>query len=223
MSKITNAVLIDIRKELFRHLQTLSFKFFDSLPVGKILSRIVGAVNALQNLLNNSIVNLIPHIFTVILVSIMMLLLSPMLTLFCFLVIPILFGVMIFIEAKAHKLWKLNRSNRSAFIGYTHGDSFMVAVKVQDFFWPTVDLCRGMGICAIFLSWFFLVQQGIHTLMEGRTSIVIAHRLSTIRDCDKIFVLSHGKIVEHGTHQELLAKDGYYHKLYNAQYKFLDI
>lgn len=496
MSKITNSVLIDIRKELFGHLQTLSFKFFDSLPVGKILSRIVGDVNALQNLLNNSIVNLIPNIFTVILVAIMMFLLSPMLTLICFLVMPLLFGAMILIEVKAHKLWKLNRSNRSAFIGYTHeafsgskviqgfakesymqnkfnkylnahGDSFMTAVRVQDFFWPTVDLCRGMGICVIFLSGFFLVQQGsvevstllafimylemlwrpimnlsafynafitnlsaaerifevldtksdqhelineimpsiegkiefkhvtfsyddddkhalkdisftinpgekialvgetgsgkttitnliskfytpsqgdvliddinikdkdtysirnqmgimlqdsflfsssikenilygkldatdediintckavnahdfigklengydtnvnergsrlsqgqrqliafaraliadpkilildeatanidtqaerlvqqgIHTLMEGRTSIVIAHRLSTIRDCDKIFVLSHGKIVECGTHHELLEKGGYYHKLYTAQYKFLD-
>ena len=49
MSKITNSILIDIRRELFTHLQTLSFKFFDSRPVGKILSRIVGDVNALQN------------------------------------------------------------------------------------------------------------------------------------------------------------------------------
>ena len=67
-----------------------------------------------------------------------------------------------------------------------------------------------------------LVQQGIHKLMEGRTSIVIAHRLSTIRDCDKILVLSHGKIVESGTHEELLLTKGYYYKLYRAQYKFLE-
>ncbi len=57
--------------------------------------------------------------------------------------------------------------------------------------------------------------------MEGRTSIVIAHRLSTIRDCDKIFVLSHGKIVEEGTHEELLNRKGYYYNLYCAQYSFL--
>jgi ATP-binding cassette subfamily B protein len=66
-----------------------------------------------------------------------------------------------------------------------------------------------------------LVQDGIKKLMEGRTSIVIAHRLSTIRDCDKIFVLSHGKIVEEGTHEQLLLNRGYYHKLYTAQYTFL--
>ncbi|UYZ37987.1 ABC transporter ATP-binding protein/permease [Clostridium beijerinckii] len=66
-----------------------------------------------------------------------------------------------------------------------------------------------------------LVQEGIKKLMKGRTSIVIAHRLSTIRDCDKIFVLSKGRIVESGTHDELLANHGYYHKLYSAQYSFL--
>ncbi|MCI1580711.1 MAG: ABC transporter ATP-binding protein/permease [Clostridium beijerinckii] len=66
-----------------------------------------------------------------------------------------------------------------------------------------------------------LVQEGIKKLMEGRTSIVIAHRLSTIRDCDKIFVLSKGRIVESGNHDELLKNHGYYYKLYSAQYSFL--
>lgn len=66
-----------------------------------------------------------------------------------------------------------------------------------------------------------LVQEGIKKLMDGRTSIVIAHRLSTIRDCDKIFVLSKGRIVESGTHDELLKNHGYYYKLYSAQYSFL--
>ncbi|NOW04429.1 ABC transporter ATP-binding protein [Clostridium beijerinckii] len=66
-----------------------------------------------------------------------------------------------------------------------------------------------------------LVQEGIKKLMEGRTSIVIAHRLSTIRDCDKIFVLSKGRIAESGTHDELLKNHGYYYKLYSAQYSFL--
>jgi ABC-type multidrug transport system, ATPase and permease components len=66
-----------------------------------------------------------------------------------------------------------------------------------------------------------LVQEGIKKLMEGRTSIVIADRLSTIRDCDKIFVLSKGRIVESGTHDELLKNHGYYYKLYSAQYSFL--
>lgn len=496
MNTMINTVLIDIRRELFTHIQTLSFKFFDSRPVGKILSRVVGDVKALHNLLNHSIMNLIPNFFTVVVIIGLMIFLSPILTLICFLVMPFLFGGMVFIEIKSHKLWKKNRSDRSSFLGFTHeafsgsritqsfaresymknrflkhlnthGDSFMTAIRLQDFFWPVVILCSDLGVAVILFAGFFLVgngtvdittllafimyigmlwrpimnlaafynafitnlsaaerifevldtenisdtsentlmppirgniefknvtfsyddddkhalrnvsftinpgekialvgetgsgkttitnliskfyeaqtgkvlidgmdirevdtssirqqmgimlqdsflfsssikenilygkldateqemlesakavnvhsfidslekgydtnvnergsrlsqgqrqliafaraliadpkilildeatanidtqterlvQQGIHKLMEGRTSIVIAHRLSTIRDCDKIFVLSHGKIVEAGTHDELLASGGYYHNLYRAQYKFLE-
>jgi ATP-binding cassette subfamily B protein len=55
--------------------------------------------------------------------------------------------------------------------------------------------------------------------MEGRTSLVIAHRLSTILDADVIFVVEHGQIVEHGTHEELLAADGAYAQLYWKQFR----
>ena len=55
--------------------------------------------------------------------------------------------------------------------------------------------------------------------MEGRTSFVIAHRLSTIRNSDLILVMDHGDIVEQGTHDDLLAKDGFYAKLYNSQFE----
>ncbi len=64
-----------------------------------------------------------------------------------------------------------------------------------------------------------LLQQGIKTLLEGRTSFVIAHRLSTIKNCDKIFYISDKGIKEIGTHNELLAKKGLYYKLYNSQLK----
>lgn len=66
-----------------------------------------------------------------------------------------------------------------------------------------------------------LVQKGINKLLAGRTSFVIAHRLSTIRDCDKIMVIDEGKIVEAGTHEELLSRRGSYYKLYMSQYSFL--
>ena len=64
-----------------------------------------------------------------------------------------------------------------------------------------------------------LVQHGIHALMAGRTSIVIAHRLSTIQDVDRIHVLHHGRIVESGSHEQLLAKRGAYWRLYQLQFE----
>ena len=63
-----------------------------------------------------------------------------------------------------------------------------------------------------------LIQRATEKITEGRTSIVIAHRLATIKKADKIIVMDAGKIVEIGTHQELLKKDGYYRGLYEAQF-----
>jgi ATP-binding cassette, subfamily B, multidrug efflux pump len=67
----------------------------------------------------------------------------------------------------------------------------------------------------------FLIQQGIETLMEGRTALVIAHRLSTIRAADQILVFHHGEIRERGTHEELVEHDGLYRKLHDLQQKEL--
>lgn len=62
------------------------------------------------------------------------------------------------------------------------------------------------------------VQAALDTLMQGRTTLVIAHRLSTIENADRILVMDHGKIVESGSHQSLLAQNGYYNKLYHKEF-----
>ncbi len=64
-----------------------------------------------------------------------------------------------------------------------------------------------------------LINEGLARLMEGRTSFVIAHRLSTIQDSDKILVLNAGEIIEQGTHDELMARRGFYYDLYMSQFK----
>lgn len=62
------------------------------------------------------------------------------------------------------------------------------------------------------------IQSAMDNLMKGRTSFIIAHRLSTIKNADLILVMNHGDIVEQGTHEELLAKNGFYADLYNSQF-----
>jgi ATP-binding cassette subfamily B multidrug efflux pump len=64
-----------------------------------------------------------------------------------------------------------------------------------------------------------LIQHALDELLKGRTSFVIAHRLSTIRNADQVFVLHEGRIVERGTHEELLAAQGLYYDLYNSQFR----
>jgi ATP-binding cassette, subfamily B, multidrug efflux pump len=64
-----------------------------------------------------------------------------------------------------------------------------------------------------------LIQRATAALMTGRTSFVIAHRLSTIRGADHILVMDHGRLVEHGTHESLLAAGGFYHQLYHIQFE----
>ena len=64
-----------------------------------------------------------------------------------------------------------------------------------------------------------LIQDALEKIMENRTTIIVAHRLSTIKNVDKIIVLSHGELVERGTHGELLRAKGIYHKLYKYQYQ----
>ena len=62
------------------------------------------------------------------------------------------------------------------------------------------------------------IQEAFDKLMEGRTSFVVAHRLSTIRNASLILVMNEGKIIEQGSHEELLAKGGFYSDLYNSQF-----
>ncbi len=68
-----------------------------------------------------------------------------------------------------------------------------------------------------------LLQSGLLALLKGRTSFIIAHRLSTIKNCDQIFYIDGGQIMEHGTHDELMHQHGLYYQLYQSQYEMLKL
>ena len=71
---------------------------------------------------------------------------------------------------------------------------------------------------ALDTEWERFIQQALESLMKSRTSFVVAHRLSTIEKADTILVMNKGEIVEKGNHQELLALNGFYKKLYDLQF-----
>ena len=189
LAKITNKTLLDIREELYQYIQTLSFDFFDSRPVGKILARVVGDVTSLKNLFDQTISTLIPSIMMLITVAIAMLVLNFKLGLCCIALLPILGIAMGYIEINADRRWKIYRNKRSAFNGFTHedfsgikvvqafgneklteekfeglvdelSDTFVDAVRIQDTFWPCVEMSWGVGTLVVFIVGYKLFTGG---------------------------------------------------------------
>lgn len=174
MSKVSNQVLVNIREELYDHIQTLSFHFFDSRPTGKILARIIGDVNSLKEVLSDSVTQLIPDFLTVISVAAIMLIKNYKLAMAALLTLPILIGGMIFIQMKAHPLWQSFRKKSSNLNAFIHEDvsgirivqsfaasketneefdqlveeqknSFIHAITYADGFGPVVEITWGLG------------------------------------------------------------------------------
>ncbi|SNX53575.1 ABC transporter ATP-binding protein [Thermoanaerobacterium sp. RBIITD] len=181
MASVTNDILVRIRHELYSHIQKLSFSFFDSRPVGKILARVIGDVNSLQDLFNNSVTNFIPQLLTVICVGLMMFYLNTKLALASITLLPILVIGLFSIETFSRRRWQNFRRKRSTFNAYTHEDfsgikvvqafanekrtsdtffglvkdmmnGFVHAVKLNDLFWPMVDTSYGFGV--VLLYWY---------------------------------------------------------------------
>ncbi|MBP2071598.1 ABC transporter ATP-binding protein [Thermoanaerobacterium butyriciformans] len=190
MASVTNDILVNIRHELYSHIQKLSFSFFDSRPVGKILARVIGDVNSLQDLFNNSVTNFIPQILTVICVGAMMFYLNSKLALASMTLLPLLVIGLFSIETLSRRRWQEFRRKRSTFNAYTHEDfsgikvvqefaneektssiffklvkdmmgSFVHAVKLNDLFWPMVDASYGLGAVILYYFSAKLIGSGL--------------------------------------------------------------
>ena len=189
ISKITNNILVNIRHELYEHIQKLSFDFFDNRPVGKILARVVGDVNALKNLFNQSIQTLIPELLSLVCVAMAMFILNVKLAMACIILLPFLTIAMFYIEIHSRERWEVFRNKRSNLNGFTHEDfsgikvvqafaneknteknfrkmvkeqkeAFLNAVRLNDCFWPLVELSWGIGTLIVFAVGYRLILSG---------------------------------------------------------------
>jgi len=179
MSKLSNRVLVEIRQELYTHIQTLDFKFFDSRPTGKILARIIGDINSLRDVLENSVTTLIPDFVTVVSVIAIMFSKNAKLAASALWSLPLMIFGLFFIQIKTHKRWQLFRKKSSNLNAFIHEDlsgmkvvhafdaenetnaefdtlleehrhSFIDAVKYADAFGSVVNLCSRLGSIALY-------------------------------------------------------------------------
>ncbi|EOS21255.1 ATP-binding cassette, subfamily B, bacterial [Lachnospiraceae bacterium 3-1] len=180
MARISNQILLDIRQELYEHIQTLSFSFFDSRPTGKILARVIGDVNSLKNVLVNAVTTLIPDFVTICGVVVIMVVKDWRLALASLSSIPLMAVAIWFIQKFSHARWQVVRKKSSNLNAYVHEgiagmhvvqsfyaehetqdifaglvkeheQSFIGAVRIADLFGASIDFCWGIG--AMILYW----------------------------------------------------------------------
>ena len=106
ISEITNNILVNIRHELYSHIQNLSFDFFDYRPVGKILARVVGDVNALKNLFNQSIQTLYQKLLSLFVYAMAMFIIKCQISNCMYDFVPLLAIAMFCIEINSRKRWE---------------------------------------------------------------------------------------------------------------------
>ncbi len=122
MNKVCNSILMTIRHELYSHIQTLDFHFFDSRPTGKILSRIIGDINSLKDVLSNFVTTLIPEFVTICAVVAIMIWKNPILALASLSTTPILAIGLFVIQTYSHKRWQIFRKKSANLNAFIHED-----------------------------------------------------------------------------------------------------
>jgi len=203
MALITNKILLKIRQDLYEHIQTLSFAFFDSRPTGKILARIIGDVNSLKNVLNNFVTTLIPELITVIGVVGIMVVKDVRLALAALSTIPFLALAVFLIMRVTHKRWQIYRKKSSNLSAYVHENvagmnivqsfsaeeetkelfseltdehqgAFVDACRYADLFGPIVDFCWGIGVMVLYMVGIMVL--GIENVTVAKIRLVVKIR-----------------------------------------------
>lgn len=180
MSLISNNIILKVRNEVYEHIQTLSFRFFDSRPNGKILARIMGDVNSLKDVLAKAVTNIIPNTITIIGVIVIMLMKDWRLALAAMCTLPFMAIAIYLVEKSNHIRWQVVRkkgSNVNAYVHESiagmrvvqslnaqdetraqfeeltdeHRDSFIYACRVADLFFPVIDMSWGIGMMVLYL------------------------------------------------------------------------
>jgi ATP-binding cassette subfamily B protein len=181
MGRVSNSILLTIRQQLYTHIQKLSFSFFDNRPIGKILARIIGDVNSLNDLFTNCVTSLIPELVKIASVVVIMMLMNYRLGLVALITLPLMMTAMFFVMTSSRKRWQVFRKKTSNMNAFTHEDfsgirvvqsfaaerntsdtfltllkgqrtAFVRAVRMGDCFWPIVDMSWGIGNILVF--WF---------------------------------------------------------------------
>lgn len=181
MAKVCNQILLTIRQELYTHIQKLDFSFFDSRPTGKILSRIIGDINSLKDVLSNCVTTLIPDGLTIIAVVVIMFWKNAGLAIASLLTIPLMAFGMIWVEKTAHPRWQLFRKKSANLNAFLHEDmagikiiqsfhaqketeetfdellqehrqSFVRAVRISDSFGSVIDFSWAIGCILLYYT-----------------------------------------------------------------------
>ncbi len=181
MGYVSNNILKQIRQEVYEHLQTLSFTFFDGRPTGKILARVTGDINSLKRVLSNAVVTFLPGVFMVIGVATVMLVKNPVLGLLSLSSIPFMFYGLVKLQVVCHPMWQVFRKKSSNLTGYTHENfagmsvvqsfaaeeetgevfgglieeqkaQFKKVVRINDLFSPIIEACWGVSIMLLYLG-----------------------------------------------------------------------
>jgi len=157
MSRVAQNVILNLRRDLFNHLQKLSFNYYDSRPHGKIIIRVVNYVNALNDLLQNGIINMMTDLFSLVLIIGFMLSINLRLTLVSLAGVPVLVAVLFILKKIQRERWqKVSRkqSNMNAYLhetinGMKVTQSFVREEENEKIYERTSDECRTSWISAV--------------------------------------------------------------------------